>query len=572
MIVFEKIRWKNFLSTGDNFTEVILDQHVSTLIIGTNGAGKSTILDALTFVLFNKPHRKINKTALVNSVNNKDCVVEIEFRANNKFYKVVRGMKPAKFQIFCDGILLNQNADSRDYQEVLSKSILKMIAKSFTSIVILGSATHTPFMQLGAPDKRAVVEDMLDIGAFSIMNVLNKAKLNKNKEDTEKIRLQIKMLTQQQEFVTKTLASLRVDNDAKIRQIKGAMRKVEKEKEVLVYENEQTQKLIDGMDADLDDKINNLYTTHTELANRLSSLKGDLKRAEKESKFISENDDCPTCHQPIDTNFKLDRLKTLDIECLGNVSEMEGIQNSIQNITNEINGLTTVRDQKKTYLNEIQTNQKLIRSADQEIKRLLDTYQKLKSETGTVEDTLKEKEKVDGELLVLNDSLAKLLDERQYIECAHVLLKDDGIKTRINKQYLPIINKYINKYLTQLGFFVKVELDENFQETIKSRHLDEFSYNNFSEGEKLRIDLAILFTWRDIAKMRNSVNVNILFMDEILDRSLDGDGMEEFTKMMWGLNGTDTNFYVISHRENIPDKFERVLRFDKKKGFSSLTT
>ena len=570
MITFESIRWKNLLSTGNVFTEFKLNEYSNALIIGANGAGKSTILDAITFALFGKPFRKINKPGLLNSVNEKNCVVEIEFTTNNKKYKVIRGIKPSIFEIYCDDTLLNQDSASKDYQAHLEKFILKMNYKSFTQIVILGSAAFTPFMQLSPADRRTVIEDLLDIQIFSTMNVIAKKRMQTNKEQLEINRVELAAAEEKKVYIEKTIHSLKQNNEDKkvalqhsvhghvktLENIKGVIADLEKERDrFLDQASDQTS----------------LKERHRKLISFQSKIETNLSRHKKELSFYCDNDSCPTCRQPIDTEFKNSateqsnkKIEELTVgltnigkevdSCIETISAVETIMKKIENTRSAISeqkfkmsSVVSMINDIEDQIEELSHSDKLLTDNETEY---LDTVEKLS---------------------VLSDEKIKLIGERQYLDTAINLLKDGGIKTKIIKQYLPVINKLINKYLSQMGFMVNFNIDESFEETIKSRYRDTFSYHNFSEGEKTRIDLALLFTWRALAKMRNSVNTNLLILDEVLDGSLDGNGTDEFLKIMWAMIG-DTNTFVISHKQDqMLDKFQKVFIFEKHKNFSRLS-
>jgi DNA repair exonuclease SbcCD ATPase subunit len=571
MIDFEVIRWKNLLSTGNVFTEIKLNEHQNALIVGDNGAGKSTILDALCFVLFGKPFRKINKPLLINSVNEKGCEVQIEFKTNGKNYKIIRGIKPNLFEIYCDGTLINQDSASKDYQEHLEKFILKMNYKSFTQIVILGSASFVPFMQLSPADRRAVIEDLLDIQIFSVMNVIVKQRMVANKQALDINRVSLAAKEEKKTYVEKTIASLKQNNEEKksdwMAQLQLHNETLSNKKEVIADLEKERENVLN--------KASNTQTLkdkHTKLVALSSKIETNRKRVVKDVSFYCDNDTCPTCRQSIDANFKatevqINEKKIKEYETgivqineqisstLKMISEMDALINKSNNIRNDITSHKTHVTSIISKINEIEDELEQLEHAD---KLLSDNQTELKNSVSDIEKLTLEKQ--------------ELLNERQFIETAINLLKDGGIKTKIIKQYLPVINKMINKYLAKMGFFVNFNINEQFEETIKSRYRDEFSYQNFSEGEKTRIDLALLFTWRSIAKMRNSVNTNLLILDEVLDGSLDNNGTDEFLKIMWDMLG-DTNTFVISHKtDTMLDKFQKVYRFIKVKNFSRLDT
>lgn len=570
MLVFHVIRYKNFLSTGNVWTEITLDTHKNTLMMGHNGAGKSTFLDALTFVLFGKPFRKVNKGNVVNSINNKNCLVEIEFTSSNKKYKVVRGAKPNVFEIYCEGVMINQDAASKDYQEHLEKYIIKMNYKSFSQIVILGSASFTPFMQLSANDRRAVIEDLLDIQIFTAMSNVVKTRLQINREGLDKNRIQLTSKEENKSYIEQTLASLKANSEEKLKELKA------KEAVLLDELNNQKTVVIKGeaalelaIEQDID--LTPIKSKHTKLVGFKAKMENNIERLRKDNAFFEENDNCPTCRQSIGESFK-----------------SESISSNSQKIAEIEEGLNKAEDQINSVLAEIEKIDEVLRNINQikmdlssakstykhisnNLNQVVEQIESFATSDKTTQESERQLETVEHDISALQTEKETLLDERQYIDLATTLLKDGGIKTKIIKQYLPIINKHINKYLAKLGFFVNFNINESFEESIKSRYRDEFSYNNFSEGEKLRIDLAILLTWRQIAKIKNSVNVNILVFDEILDRAMDASGIDEFIRIMWDIGHEGGNIFVISHKDTMVDKFERTLKFEKVKNFSTIT-
>lgn len=569
MIKFKTIRWRNLLSTGNIFTEIQLDAHQNALIVGENGAGKSTILDALTFSLFGKPFRKINKGSLVNSVNEKGCEVRITFSTNNKNYEIVRGIKPNIFEIYCDGIMINQDSASKDYQDYLEKVILKMTLKSFTQIVILGSASFTPFMQLTPNERRVVIEDLLDIQIFSVMNIVAKQKLQINKENIDQNRITNIGKLDKKSFIEKNITSLEQNNELRESELKESLIQNENQYKDILVEITSLETQRDALLSIIEDQSIQ-KAKHSKLISLHSKIENNLNRAQKEISFYCDNDDCPTCRQPIENSFKdkivietttkidefkngLSKLSSEIDKCVDHITTIEKTVSKINNIKNDITA-------NKTKLSAIVSTNNSIEDDIDRIKHSDNTLIDNKKELIVVVDEL-EKYKIEKEAL---------LNDRILIETSINLLKDGGIKTKIIKQYLPVINKLINKYLAQMGFFVNFNINEQFEETIKSRYRDEFSYHNFSEGEKTRIDLALLLTWRAIAKMRNSVNCNLLVLDEVFDGSLDFNGTDELMKIMWAMTG-DSNVFVISHKtDQMLDKFQKVYRFEKVKNFSSL--
>ena len=568
MITFKYVRWKNFLSTGNQFTEIQLDRSPTTLIIGENGAGKSTILDALCFGLFNKPFRNISKGQLVNSVNGGSSMVEVEFIVGGKEVKVCRGIKPNKFEVWVSGQMINQDANARDYQKYLEQQIMGLNYRSFTQVVILGSSTFVPFMQLSTKARREVVEDILDIKIFSLMNFLLK---NKNKELAEDIRnveyqydLTKEKINLQEKFIKEVVNNKSeiiaenqqkvFDNNFTINSRKEDIVGLEQEKDKLSYDAEEQ--------ARLEQKINKLSKTEAALQNRKDNH-------DRQIQFFKDNDECPTCEQSI-----TDATKQAQIESRGT---------KVGEITEGLRQLEELENAEKSKLDVIISNLEAIRHHDVEIAKIRASIKEMESfneklkkdietyEKGQVSDDDKEKLlKLKGKLEHVEEQKSKLTEDKFYIDVARNLLQDTGIKTKIIKQYLPIMNKLVNTYLSSMDFFVNFNIDENFNETIKSRFRDEFSYASFSEGEKMRIDLALLFTWRAIAKMKNSTNTNLLILDEIFDSSLDGTGTDDFLKILNTFH--DQNVFVISHKQDMLfDKFRSVVKFEKVKNFSRIS-
>ena len=568
MIVFRYVRWKNLLSTGNYFTEIKLDNNQNTLVVGENGSGKSTMLDALCFGLFGKAFRNINKPSLLNSINGKDCVIEIEFDTNNKSYKVVRGIKPNVFEIYQNGELLNQDAAARDYQEILEKTILKLNYKSFTQIVILGSASFVPFMQLSASDRRAIIEDLLDIQIFSTMNGILREKLSGNKDSTTSKKYDIDLSQQKFELQEKYIKELKQNNDDRVTEYD---KEVRSNQSVIQALHDETANLITEVathQASVEEKtsVENKLKTITKLESQIEST---VSKYRKDISFFQHNDDCPTCRQTIAIGFKeteIANLSTKAAECEHGLSELEKKLLAEQNKLNSINEV-----QKKIQALQIKiaTNNTSINETNKYITKLQKQIEELKQLKVVSEKEQQDLKELKDSLSQLQEELKVLIQDKTYYEVASGLLKDTGIKTKIIKQYLPIINKLVNKYLASLDFFVNFNLDESFKETIKSRHRDEFTYNNFSEGEKQRIDMALMLTWRAVAKLKNSSNTNLLILDEVFDSSLDTGGTEELMKILHMLDGV--NLFVISHKGDIlQDKFSNVIRFAKEKNFSRI--
>ena len=537
------------------------------MIIGENGSGKSTILDALTFSLFGKAFRNINKPLLVNSINEKNCLVEIEFTTNSKKYKVVRGIKPNIFEIWCDTILINQDSSSKDYQEYLEKFILNMNYKSFTQIVILGSASFVPFMQLSPADRRIVIEDLLDIQIFSVMNSIVKQRSQTNKENLEKNRITLSAIESRKEYIEKTIDSLKQDNQNRISEIDTRITKYESEINDIQKEIDDIEKQRETF-ANID--LKKLKNKHLQLVKLKTGITSNYQKTKDTIQFFEEHDNCPTCYQTINVEVKKAETGKLSERVVEFTDGLMKINLQLDNVLDSVSDAEKKLEQFNKLTNEINIKKAHIGNNNSNIKDLIRQKEKLSNSDTLMEENLNSLKDVLSDLKKEQDEKVSLLDEKKYIEVATNLLKDGGIKTKIIKQYLPVINKSINKYLQQMGFFVSFNIDENFEETIKSRHLDAFSYENFSEGEKMRIDLAILFTWRTIAKMKNSVNCNILFFDEIFDSSLDTNGTDEFLKIILNLT-TDTNTFIISHKQDqLMEKFQKTYRFKKVRGFSAL--
>ncbi len=568
MIHFNYVRWKNFLSTGNNFTEIQLDRNSTTLIIGENGAGKSTILDAICFGLFGKPFRNINKGQLLNSINASNCLVEVEFKVGGKDIKVIRGIKPNTFEIYINGKMYNQDANARDYQKYLEQQILKLNYRSFTQVVILGSSTFVPFMQLRARHRREVVEEILDIQIFSLMNMILKQKLKTI--DTDHREFDYK------ESLTKEKLTLKKKY---IQDIQDNRKKLIEEKSILIGDNEQDiskkQRIVSG----LKDEIENLHesiSNSTKVINRFNKLKdinSQLKEKHRASKklvgFFEKNEDCPVCQQHIDEEFKDDMIskenekyKKFDLGLKELDDELESVKlrmKKIDSVNKSIQDKNVEVAKENSSVGELQ---KFNTTLQTEVKQLREGH--------INESDHKEVQELVEELQVVSVEKDKLREEKVYCEAARTMLTDQGIKTKVIKQYLPIMNKLINTYLTSMEFYVNFTLDDNFNETIKSRYRDDFTYASFSEGEKMRIDLALLFTWRAVAKMKNSANTNLLILDEIFDSSLDGTGTDEFLKILNTLG--DENVFVISHKQDaLADKFRSTVKFEKVKNFSRIT-
>ena len=570
MIKFHTIRWKNLLSTGNSFTEIKLDKSPNTLIIGNNGAGKSTILDALCFVLFGKPFRKINKPNLVNSINNSDAVVEIEFSIGKKKYKVIRGIKPNTFEIYLNGNLLNQDAKAKDYQEFLEKSILKFNYKSFTQIVILGSASFVPFMQLTPADRRTIIEELLDIQIFTSMNGLIKERMAAIKDTTTKNKYAMELVSEKIKMQKQNIEESKKNNESEISNKKQEIETNQKQAEQLLKDIGLIQKHIDVLNKKIEDK-SSVETKSKKLVQLEAKIETSIKKVEKDIAFYMNNDNCPTCKQTLADDFKQDQINENTSKVLLQKDGLKELSAEYAKLQNRLSDIMKISKHITEHNNEIVKHNSTITAINKYTKKLNDEIEVLaKQKDNLTEDNHKLKE-LKTELATLVKEQEALSVDKHYHEYAASLLKDNGIKTKIIKQYLPIINKLVNKYLKAMDFFVNFNLNENFEETIKSRHRDEFSYSNFSEGEKMRIDLALLFTWRQIAKMKNSTNTNLLILDEVFDSSLDGVGTDEFLKLIHDM-GSETNIFVISHKgDQLFEKFRSIIKFEKKNNFSQVT-
>lgn len=568
MIMFKKIRWKNLLSTGNMFTELDILENKTTLIVGENGAGKSTILDALSFGLFNKPFRKVNKPQLLNSITKKELVVEIEFSINQNEYKAVRGIKPNIFELYRDGKLLNQDAASKDYQEVLEKQILKINHKSFCQVVVLGSASFVPFMQLPAQARREIIEDLLDLQIFTSMNVLLKEKISENNDQINSCNTDRKVSKSKLELLKSHALSIQTDNK-KI--IEEKMSKIESTQALIESTREEISVIIDAgkkLQARLADQ-STMKSRLDKLEKFRVQLKTKVSNAEKTINFFHDHDSCPTCKQGIDHAFKDETIKTKGeqiSEIAIGMSKLEDERAKVLLKLEEYNKINNEIHDYNLLMSKLNTK---ISGWNENVSEWTDEIEAIKRRSKQSQN-VNEIEEIEQSLKLLEKMFNELHEEKLVLQTAGSILKDGGIKAKIIKQYIPIINKLINKYLTAMDFFVNFELNEQFEETIKSRFRDDFSYASFSEGEKMRINLAILFTWRSVSKLRNSINTNLLIMDEVFDSSLDSNGTEEFFKILQTLTA-DTNTFIISHKtDQLYDKFEKVIRFEKHKNFSKM--
>lgn len=568
MIIFKKIRWKNFLSTGNTFTEVDFQQHHTNLIIGTNGAGKSTVLDALTFVLFNKPFRKINKPQLINTTNEKDCVVEIEFSINSRDYLVRRGIKPSIFDIEVNGSPLHKESDDRANQKILEENILKVNYKSFTQIVVLGSSAFVPFMQLTTANRREVIEDLLDIRIFSAMNNLIKEKIRAEKDGIRTLELKKDSLKEKVKMQEDFIEELENRGNAKINANKEKITNLDSEVGYYMNENANTEEQIFKFTKEQEEVVG-----ATEKLVKLNNLKGKISQKvstiTKEHKFFNENTVCPTCTQTIEEEFRVNRIADAQNKAKELQKGFQELEDTIKFEQERERQFTTLSKEITKLNHEISQNNTRISLNQRQIRDLESEIQTI---TNQLENRNTEHEKLEEFKEILQNTfedLSKKKEEIVYYDFAYSLLKDDGVKTKIIKKYLPFINQQVNRYLQMMDFYINFNLDEEFNETVKSPIHEDFSYSSFSEGEKMRIDLALLFTWREVARVKNSVNTNLLIMDEVFDSSLDGFGTDEFLKIIRYVI-KDANIFVISHKSDLHDKFETVLRFEKVKGFSRM--
>lgn len=567
-IKFEKIRWMNFLSTGNAFTEINLSEHKTRLIVGDNGSGKSTILDALTFCLYNKPFRKINKPQLINSINKKNCLVELEIETGGNKYKIIRGIKPNVFEIYKNGELLSQDAANKDYQEVLEKNILKLNYKSFCQVVIVGSASFVPFMQLNTASRREVIEDILDIKIFSSMSSLVKdeisslkTKLSENSGKRSLKEESIRMFKETQKKLQRNTEELINNYKEKIEKTKSKIEDTQKEVDVLIEHVSEFED-VKKQNRDLTDKVNEIQKIEYGIKQKIGKLKKDIE-------FYENSEDCPTCKQAIDEDFKKDTKDKKTSKIAEYEEGLKALSEKSRKVNERVEKITSILEKISNKNMDLSGKNREIKMYNDNITDITREIEKLNKERKDDQDQ-NELLKLEKEFEKLKEEYVVLKEEANILEVAVSLLKDGGIKAKIVKQYVPIMNSLINKYLQAMDFFVSFELDEGFSEKILSRHRDAFSYDSFSEGEKFRIDLALLFTWRKIAKLKNSVSTNILIMDEVFDSSLDSGGTDDFMKL---INETDdmSNIVIISHKgDQLYDSFDNVIKFEKVKGFSKV--
>jgi DNA repair exonuclease SbcCD ATPase subunit len=569
MIYYQKIRWKNFLSYGNNWTEIDLQQNKKTILLGESGSGKSTFLDALKFVCFNKPYRSITKPQLINSINNKECVVEVEFKRGDKDFKIVRGMKPNIFEIHCDGLLVNQDASSRDYQLWLEKNVFGFNAKSFDQIVVVGAANFTPFMQLKPQDRRTIIEELLDLQIFGVMNNLLKEKISLNKEENTSLENKIHLLKEKMRIHKSFIQELEKDKKEKITLLNDKLQEKDKELEDVNYKIGECCDLINRLKNNIQDetKINNELMN---LNNQQSHLNKDIDNLEKEIEFFESHENCNVCKQNIDENFKDEKIREIKEKIYFNNVDLKELKNKYEEILTKKGKIELTKFdivKQETHLAVLKTTKTNIENVKRDLESEIKKFQ---SPTESIVEEKKKLKKLFEEFKLSEKNKEEVVNEKIIYEYAQSLLKDTGVKSQIIKQYLPLINQHTNKFLSMMNFFATFYIDENFNEYIKSRGFDDFTYSSFSEGEKQRIDLALLFTWRVIAKMKNSVGTNLLVMDEIFDSYLDIEATENCIEILNSDLFRNINVFVISHKNDIADKFDDVIEFNKIKNFSEI--
>jgi len=570
MIKFEKLRWKNFLSTGNNFTEIDFESSPTTLVVGQNGAGKSTMLDALSFGLFGKPHRKISKPQLVNSINGKGTLVEVLFSVGSVRYKIVRGIKPNKFEIWVNDNMMNQSSHAKEYQQILETNILKLNHKSFHQIVVLGSSSFVPFMQLAATSRREVIEDLLDINMFSKMNTILKEKMSILKERIRENGHDIEMVKTKINAQKKYLRDLSALNTAHRKEKEAEITALLAEITTLQDFNTEHMAKASTQQEEVSKKLEKVSASREKLLTYQSTFKSQIKSVVKEAQFFENNEHCPTCDQHIAEDLRESKKNDANARAKELNEAMVKSDSQMREFDQQLFELHAEMDTVRELQNEINNNNQQISSLNKRIERIRDELNSLSENSGDLQKANTELQALNSELESKQNAKYTLHEDYSYQQVSAELLKDTGIKTKIIKQYLPVINKLTNQYLQILDFFVHFDLDEGFNETIRSRYRDAFSYDSFSEGEKQRIDLSLLFTWRQVAKMKNSVATNLLILDETFDSSLDEDGVDNLMKILHTL-GEETNVFVISHKSELEDaQFQRKIEFVKEKNFSKM--
>lgn len=570
MIIFKTIRWKNLLSTGNNFTEVKLNEKHTTILLGQSGSGKSTLLDAISFALFNRPFRNINKNQLVNMVNQKNCVVEIEFSIGTQNYLIRRGIKPTVFEIYCDNVLVNQDSHSKDYQQYLERNILKFNFKAFTQIIVLGASNFTPFMQLKPADRRIIIEGLLDIEIFSVMNTLLKQRNSTLKQAISENEFAVNLIKEKINLQEKYLEDLSKDKEDKIQENLASIERHKADITKLQTDNDTLRLHIQSLETKIDFK-SDLVSQIEKIRDIKTKIDSNIKKTKKEIVFYEEHDNCPTCSQHIPEDFKTSEIDKKSTKIGEWQSGLTDADTALTKFLERMEEVKKIEDDIEQIRYKIGKNDSVINGINQFIKKIAKETIDLKEQQAAPTEKSDELQKLSHEAERLENDRELQSIQKNVQDLATMLLKDNGVKARIIKQYLPLINKHTNVFLNAMNFFVSFHIDEEFNESIKSRGRDDFAYENFSEGEKQRIDLALLFTWRTIAKMKNSVNTNLLIMDEVLDSYLDTSATENVLAVLNSDMFKDTNIFVISHKETISDKFHKTIRFTKNKNFSTIS-
>jgi DNA repair exonuclease SbcCD ATPase subunit len=570
MIIFKKVRWKNLLSTGNNFTEIDLNTRHSTLLLGASGSGKSTLLDAIAFALFNRPFRNINKNQLVNTLNQKNCLVEIEFTIGTQEYLIRRGIKPTVFEIIVDGNLINQDSHTKDYQQYLERSILKFNFKAFTQIIVLGASNFTPFMQLKPSDRRIIIEGLLDIEIFSVMNAILKHRVSTLKNITQENEYSLALVKEKIDLQSKYISDLSHSKQEKIQENLAVIEKNKEQAQKIEQENTQLNDNITALKSQLDFK-DELLSQMEKIKDIKSKLDTNIKKTRREIVFYEQNDSCPTCQQDIPSHFKSVEIEKKTHKIAEWQSGLNDAETAMMRFLTRMEEARAIESQIEDIQSQIVKNQSMISGINQFIKKIAKETLEIKQEQDAPTECSDRLHELEAEYNKLEANKQSHSNQKNIQDLATALLKDNGVKARIIKQYLPLINKHTNIFLNAMNFFVTFNIDEEFNENIRSRGRDDFAYENFSEGEKQRIDLALLFTWRTIAKMKNSVNTNLLIMDEVLDSYLDTTATENVLQLLNSDMFKDTNIFIISHKETISDKFQKTIRFTKNKNFSSIS-